>query len=173
LVPAGGRRAVALIVLVRRINALAALASGIAIGLAGCVLTWEATSRYLFKIASDWQDESAIFLLVGATFLSAPWVQERRGHIGIQALGALLPERADRMRRYLSDIVSLGFCLFFGWKSWALLIEALREGQISESALGAPMWIPYGAMALGMLLLNLELVIQVLTRQALTSAARQ
>jgi hypothetical protein len=75
------------------VNTLAAVASAIAMGVAACVLTWEATARYLFKIPSDWQDELSIFLLVGATFMSAAWVQERRGHVGIQALGAVLPAR--------------------------------------------------------------------------------
>src|SRR5258705_13889963 len=95
----------------RRLNTVLAVASGIATGAAACVLTWEATARYLFKIPSDWQDEVTIFLLVGATFLSAGWVQQWRGHIGIQALGAVLPPAADRIRRFVSDIVTLIFCL--------------------------------------------------------------
>jgi TRAP-type C4-dicarboxylate transport system permease small subunit len=149
------------------INNLAAVASAIAIGIAGCVLTWEATARYLFKIPSDWQDELSIFLLVGATFMSAAWVQERRGHIGIQALAAVLPPSADRVRRFVGDVITFVFCTFFCWKSWALLIEALREGQISDSAWGAPLWIPYGCMAVGMTLLALQLLLQALTREAL------
>ena len=76
-------------------NRLAALMGSVAIGLAACVLTWEATARYLFKIPSDWQDEVTIFLLVGATFLSAGWVQIQRGHVGIQALGGVLSPQAD------------------------------------------------------------------------------
>ena len=76
--------------LLGKINAAAAVASAVATGIAACVLTWEATARYLFKIPSDWQDELSVFLLVGATFLSAAWVQERRGHVGIQALSAIL-----------------------------------------------------------------------------------
>ena len=163
-------RAVALL---RAVNTAAAVVSGVAIGAAGCVLTWEATARYLFKIPSDWQDEMSIFLLVGATFLSAGWVQERRGHIGIQALGAVLPEGADRRRRQASDVVTLVFCTFFCWKTWTLLIEAVKDGQISGSAWGAPLWVPYGCMAVGMTLLVLELVVQVLTRQALREAAAQ
>lgn len=163
-------RAVALL---RAVNTAAAVVSGIAIGAAGCVLTWEATARYLFKIPSDWQDEMSIFLLVGATFLSAGWVQERRGHIGIQALGAVLPDSADRTRRYVSDVVTLVFCTFFCWKTWTLLIEAVKDGQISGSAWGAPLWVPYGCMAVGMSLLVLELVVQVLTRQSLRKTALQ
>jgi TRAP-type C4-dicarboxylate transport system permease small subunit len=159
--------------LLSAVNAAAAVAGAIAMGIAACVLTWEATARYLFKIPSDWQDELSVFLLVGATFLSAAWVQERRGHVGIQALGAVLPPFADHARRYVSDIVTLVFCTFFCWKTWSLLVEALRDGQISGSAWGAPLWIPYGCMAVGMTLLALQLLVQVLCRDALGKAARR
>jgi TRAP-type C4-dicarboxylate transport system permease small subunit len=170
---APGRRGVlgAATLLLHWVNGAAAVASAIAVGVAGCVLTWEATARYLFKIPSDWQDELSIFLLVGATFLSAAWVQEWRGHVGIQALGAILPPRADRVRRFLSDVVSLVFCTFFSWKSWSLLIEAVNDGQISNSAWGAPLWIPYGCMALGMSLVALQLLLQVLSRESLRRPA--
>ncbi len=151
----------------KKINQIAAALGALAVGAAACVLTWEATARYLFKIPSDWQDEVSIFLLVGATFLAAGWVQQWRGHVGIQALSAVLPPAADRIRRIASDVVTLFFCAFFCWKSWALLIEAVKDGQISGSAFGAPLWIPYGCMSLGMTLLVLVLVEQVLTRQAL------
>jgi TRAP-type C4-dicarboxylate transport system permease small subunit len=146
---------------------LAAYLSAIAVGAAGCVLTWEASARYLFKIPSDWQDELSIFLLIGATFMSAAWVQTQRGHIGIQALSAILSPSIDRKRRFLSDLMALCFCLFFSWKSWTLLAEAITDGQISGSAWGAPLWIPYGCMALGMSLLSLVILIQVITLDAL------
>ena len=150
-----------------RVNAAAAALSAVAIGAAACILTWEATARYLFKIPSDWQDESSVILLVGATFLSAAWVQQQRGHVGIQALAAVLPPRADRIRRYVSDVAALVFCAFFSWKSWTLLHEAVKDGQTSNSSFGAPLWIPYGSMAAGMTLVTLQLLLQVLARDAL------
>jgi TRAP-type C4-dicarboxylate transport system permease small subunit len=156
-----------LAMLLRKINAVLAVASGVVIGIAGCVLTWEATARYLFKIPSDWQDELSIFLLVGATFLSAAWVQQARGHVGIQALGTLLSPRADSIRRRASDIVTFVFCSFFSWKSWTLLIEAIHDGQTSNSSWGAPLWIPYGAMALGTTALTLQLLVQVISHEPL------
>ncbi len=156
--------------LLGKVNAAAAALSALAVGVAACVLTWEATARYLFKIPSDWQDELSIFLLVGATFLSAAWVQERRGHVGIQALSVILPPAADRVRRFLSDVVTLLFCTFFCWKSWSLLVEAVKDGQISNSAWGAPLWIPYGCMAAGMTLVVLQVLLQVVTRETLPRA---
>ena len=149
------------------VNTAAAVASAIAIGIAGCVLTWAATARYIFHMASDWQDELSIFLLVGATFMAAAWVQSRRGHVGIQALGAVLPPQVDRWRRYISDLITLLFCGFYAWKSWTLLADAVRDGQISNSAWGAPLWIPYGCMALGMTLLTLQLLLQGITFEAM------
>ena len=145
------------------LNRLASLASAMAIGLAACILTWEATARYLFKIPSDWQDEVTIFLLVGATFMSSAWVQHHRGHVAIQALSSVLNPKVDAFRRWMSDLMSLLFCAFFSWKSWTLLLEAIEDHQISGSAFGAPLWIPYGCMALGTSLLVLVLLNQVLS----------
>src|SRR5215471_20238338 len=48
---------------------------------AGLVLTFSIAVRYVLHSSTDWQDEMAVFLLVGATFLSAPYVQSVRGHI--------------------------------------------------------------------------------------------
>jgi TRAP-type C4-dicarboxylate transport system permease small subunit len=155
------------------VNAAAAVASAIAIGVAGCVLTWAATARYVFHMASDWQDELSIFLLVGATFMSAAWVQSRRGHVGIQALGAVLSPKIDSVRRFVSDLITFVFCTFYAWKSWTLLIDAVRDGQISNSAWGAPLWIPYGCMAVGMTLLSLQLLLQAVALEALEPAKHQ
>ena len=37
------------------------------------ILTYSVVARYFFKIPTDWQDEAAVFLLVGATFLSGAY----------------------------------------------------------------------------------------------------
>lgn len=148
--------------LLDRLNTLLLGMSALAAAAAGGVLTWEVAGRYFFKIPSDWQDELSIFLLVGATFLSAGWIQARRGHVGIDALQHILPSAAERVRRSLADVVSLAFCGFFCWRCWALLWEAWEDGQTTDSAWGPPLTIPYGLMAVGMSVLVLQLVLQVL-----------
>jgi len=55
------------------------------------VLTYSVFSRYFFKAATDWQDEAAVFLLVGAIFLCGAYVQSFRGHVGIEAIASILP----------------------------------------------------------------------------------
>ena len=145
---------------VTALNGTLAVLSALAIGAAGCVLTWEVIGRYFLGIPSDWQDELATFLLVGATFGSAAWTQARRGHVGIDALAQVLPPGADRVRRVLADACSLLFVAFFAWKSWMLLAEAWEEGQTTPTSWGPPLWIPYGCMTAGMALLAIQLLLQ-------------
>src|SRR5437763_10507691 len=97
------------------INAVMVFIGMIALLIASFVLTYSVFSRYLFKAATDWQDEVAVFSIVGAVFLSGAWVQAQRGHVGIEALASILPPGANRVRRILVDIMTLAFCAFFAW----------------------------------------------------------
>ncbi|MDZ5650400.1 TRAP transporter small permease [Nitrospirillum sp. BR 11828] len=147
-------------------NRAIATVAAMAVVAAGGVMTEEAIARYFLHQAADWQDEAAIFLLVGATFLSAAYVQSRRGHIAIEVVGGLLPPAAERIRRWVADLISLLFCGFFSWKSGALCHEAWVEGYVTSSSWAPPLWIPYLAMSVGMTLLTLQIALQLLARQA-------
>jgi TRAP-type C4-dicarboxylate transport system permease small subunit len=128
---------------------------------ASLVLTSSVGTRYLFKAATDWQDETAVFLLVGATFLCGAFVQSIRGHVGIEAVATLLSKRADALRRVGVDVLCLAFCALFAWKSWTLLHEAWVDKQTTSSSWAPPLWIPYLLMSLGMTLLALQLAVHV------------
>jgi TRAP-type C4-dicarboxylate transport system permease small subunit len=143
------------------LNRAIVVASAIALVLAACVLTYSVVLRYFSPEPTDWQDEFAVFLLIGMTFMSAAWVHSQRGHIGIEALAAILPPRVDRWRRAIVDILSAVFCAFFAWKSWTLLYEAWTEGYVSATAWAPPLWIPYLAMSVGMTLLTVQILTQI------------
>ena len=76
--------------------------------IAACViLSYSVLGRALFHSPNYWQDEAAVFLLVGATFMTAAYVQGQRGHIGIEAFIGLMSPRANRIRLWLVDVASL------------------------------------------------------------------
>ncbi len=135
---------------------------GLALVVASGVLSYSVLVRYVWRHPTDWQDETAVFLIVGAVFLSAAGVQAKRGHVAIEALTGLLPDGVNRVRLMVVDVVALVFVVFFAWKSWSLLHEAWVDGQTSQSTWGPPLWIPYSLMAVGMSLLTLQLVLQIL-----------
>jgi TRAP-type C4-dicarboxylate transport system permease small subunit len=126
------------------------------------LLTVSVVARYFLHAPTDWQEETSVLLLVGATFLSGAYVQAQRGHVAIEVLSTLLPPRLNRVRQFVADLISALFCGFFAWKSWTLWHEAWVEGQTSNSTFAPPMWIPYGLMAAGMTLLTLQIVLQLL-----------
>ena len=137
-----------------RAGSLSLLASAV-------ILTYSVATRYFFKWNTDWQDEAAVFCIVGAVFTASAYVQSYRGHIGIELLAAFLSPRANRVRAIVVDIATFLFCAFFAWKSWTLWHEAYVDKQTTTSAWGPPLWIPYALMAFGMSLLALQVALQV------------
>ena len=142
------------------INRLVLTLSMLALVLGAAVLTSSVATRYFLHWSTDWQDEVAVFLLVGSVFMCCAYVQALRGHVGIEALAEWLPAGVNRVRLLFVDVASLLFCTFFAWKSWALLHEAWVEGQTTSSSFAPPLWIPYGLMTAGMGLLVLQLFLQ-------------
>lgn len=145
------------------LNSAIVVFAALALVAACVILSYSVVGRALFHTPNYWQDEAAVFLLVGATFMSSAYVQGQRGHIGIEAFVGLLSPAANRVRLWLVDVASLLFCAFFAWKSWTLTHDAWVEGQVSNSMWSPPLSIPYSLMAIGMTLLCVQLLLQLIT----------
>jgi len=143
-------------------NSTIVIFAAIALIAACAILSYSVLGRALFHSPNYWQDEAAVFLLVGATFMTSAYVQQQRGHIGIEAFVGLLSPRINLIRLWLVDLASLLFCAFFAWKSWSLANEAFVDGQVSNSMWSPPLAIPYGLMASGMTLLCLQILLQII-----------
>jgi TRAP-type C4-dicarboxylate transport system permease small subunit len=152
-------------------NRIIVILAGIALVAACVILSYSVLGRALFKSPNYWQDEAAVFLLVGATFMTAAYVQSQRGHVSIEAFVGLMSPLVNRIRLWLVDVASFAFCAFFAWKSWTLAHEAYVDGQVSNSMWSPPLTIPYTLMALGMSLLCIQLLLQIIL--PLTGAHRR
>ena len=150
--------------MLRAVNSFVMVPCMLAVVVASGILSYSVAARYFFKIPTEWQDETAVFLLIGATFISGAFVQSHRGHVGVEAIAEWLSPRANRWRMLLVDLASAVFCAFFSWKSWTLFLEALHEGHTSNSTWGPPLWIPYLLMACGMTLLAAQLALEFVAR---------
>ncbi|WP_426342930.1 TRAP transporter small permease [Pseudoduganella sp. S-14] len=158
--------------LLAKVNQGLLVLSMVAMVVTALILTYSVVSRYFFHAPTDWQDEASIFMLVGVTFFCCAYVQSFRGHIGIEALAAILPPKANAVRMFIVDLLSFVFCAFFSWKSWTLWHEAWVDGQTTTSTFAPPLWIPYSMMAAGMTLLTLQILLQVLARITDKGAAK-
>ena len=145
---------------IEAIHRVVVVLGSIALLIASLVLTYSVFSRYLFRAATDWQDEVAVFAIVGAVFLAGAWVQDHRGHVGIEALASVLSPKVNRIRIVVVDVLTLAFCAFFAWKSWTLFHEAWVDKMTTSSTFAPPLTIPYGLMATGMTLLVAQVALQ-------------
>ena len=152
-------------------NRIIVILAGIALVAACVILSYSVLGRALFKSPNYWQDEAAVFLLVGAPFMTAAYVQSQRGHVAIEAFTGLMSPLVNRIRLWLVDVASFAFCAFFTWKSYTLAHEAYVDGQVSNSMWSPPLAIPYTLMALGMSLLCIPLLLQIIL--PLTGAHRR
>jgi TRAP-type C4-dicarboxylate transport system permease small subunit len=143
-------------------NNIIVVIAAVALIAACAILSYSVLGRALFHSPNYWQDEAAVFLLVGATFMTSAYVQQQRGHIGIEAFVGLLSPTVNRIRLWLVDVASFLFCAFFAWKSWTLAHEAWVDGQVSNSMWSPPLAVPYGLMATGMTLLCVQILLQIL-----------
>ena len=143
-------------------NRVIVVFAAIAMIAACAILSYSVLGRALFQSPNYWQDEAAVFLLVGTTFMTSAYVQQQRGHIGIEAFVGLLSPLANRIRLWLVDVASFAFCAFFAWKSWTLTYEAWTDGQVSNSMWSPPLAIPYALMAAGMTLLCVQILLQII-----------
>jgi len=147
------------------LNKCLVLLGSIALMAAALILSYSVISRGLFHAANDWQDEAALFCLVGVTFMCSSYVQEKRGHIGISAIEGLLPHKVNQVRATVIDIISCLFFVFFSMKTWDLLVEAWVDGQVTNSTWAPSLWIPYSMMFAGMALLSIQLFLQIFVRK--------
>jgi TRAP-type C4-dicarboxylate transport system permease small subunit len=144
------------------VNSLIVACASLSLVAAALVLSESVLVRYLYRSATDWQDETGVMLLVGAIFMSAAYVQSVRGHVAIEAIAEVMSPKANNVRRIIADFASFLFCAFFAWKSWTLMYEAWVDGQATDSTLATPLWIPYSIMSAGMSLLAVQIAIQLL-----------
>ena len=94
-------------------NNIIVVLAALALIAACAILSYSVLGRAMFHLANYWQDEAAVFLLVGATFMTSAYVQGQRGHIGIEAFVGLLSPTVNRIRLWLVDVASFLFCAFF------------------------------------------------------------
>jgi len=149
------------------LNKLLIILGSVSLLAAAVILSYSVIARGVFHLATEWQDEAAMFCLVGTTFLCAAYVQEKRGHIGISAIEGLLPHPVNKVRKFVIDVISFLFFLFFSFKTWDLLHDAWVDHQVSASTWGPPLWVPYSLMFLGMALLAIEILLQILAPKSI------
>jgi len=131
------------------------------IGLAVLVICDMVIERYVFNLTTIWQIDVVTYCIVGATFVSSPYVLMTRGHVNVDILPLHIGPSARYWLALLTSFTALAFCVVIFVLCTAYWYEAYSELWRSNTVWRARLWIPYLSMPVGLGLLILQYVVDV------------
>ncbi|MGH8706367.1 MAG: TRAP transporter small permease [Burkholderiales bacterium] len=136
-------------------SACGALAA-IALGAMALLVTADVVFRNIGLVALPWVLDVSEYSLPFATFLAAPWILHRNGHVRIDALLSALPPAAARSLERACDLVGLAISLVLLWYGCAALADSYRQDSLVIKSFTFPEWWLFVPMAACFLLLAIE-----------------
>lgn len=110
-------------------------------------------ARYTQLFQMFWGEEAARYIMVYLGYLGIALAMKRRAHIGVTALTDMVKSKGGkRFILVLQAVVILTFCGIISAFLLTIIQKQFGIGQTSP-ALELPIWVPYGAVPLGMILL--------------------
>jgi TRAP-type C4-dicarboxylate transport system permease small subunit len=114
--------------------------------------------RYVLNQNTIWQTDFVTYSLVAATFIGAPYVLLTKGHVNVDVLPIYVGPRARYWLALVAIILPLAFCLVMTVLTVQFWHEAWENNWVSDTMWRARLWIPYGAMPIGLGILTLQYV---------------
>ena len=128
--------------------------------------------RYAFNNPITWADQIATYGLVYVTFLGAPRVLARGGHVAVDILETALSARNRRVLKVFVDAVGMLYCLAFCYLAIKEVSRLVIRGSEFSDAFTVPQWVVYVVIPVGAALLFLQFLANLLgDLRALRSAA--
>ena len=104
------------------------------VGVAGLVLLlaaviWQVFGRYVLNNTPTWAESLALLLVLYVTMLGCAVGVRDAGHIGMELIGPLLPERLHLPMAILIHVLTLAFGALMAWNC-ALMLESVSGYKI-------------------------------------------
>lgn len=125
------------------------MALGICLMIAVVLNFANVVARYVFNTALFGIEEVQVYLIVAVAFLGTPVVMFRKDHLRMDALSYRFPRPIRRGLTRLELLTIVALCGFTAYQSYLYTSQMLSLDRKSD-LMGIPMWIPHGAVALGL-----------------------
>jgi C4-dicarboxylate transporter DctQ subunit len=124
-----------------RVVTAMAVAAGLALVWLMVAIIWSVVMRNLGLQPHAWLFTSTEYGVFYMTMLGAPWLVRRRGHVHIELLTAILP---DRFRQVVSRIVAflcVLVCAYLAWRGLLLVQTNIIRMDYDVRAYFYPRWL--------------------------------
>ena len=146
---------------VKFINHISAICGWFASGMivaAVCITCQMIFVRFVLNGSTVWQTEAVIYLIIAATLIGLPFVQHLRGHVNVDLIPILLPEKPRFYLAIATYLISGSVILIMLWHGTEYWHQAYSKGWTSDTVWAVRLWIPYATIPIGFGLLFLQLV---------------
>lgn len=124
------------------------------------VVSVDSIIRKVFSITIPGATEFNTLLLVILIYCGLAGAQARFAHFTVQAVTGLLPRQAARIVFGFTTLLSLFFTGVLCWLTGVQAWHSFVQGEISFGIIAFPIWPSRIAIAGGLFLLSLQLVVQ-------------
>ncbi len=142
-----------------RILSLCGLFAGVVLMAVMVLVVANALMRYLFNLPIAGTLELTEGALPIIVFLSLAMTQYHGGHIKVVLLTRRLPENLRRAAVVLAMLAGAGLFAWAAYAGWKLTAKSIAIGEIERGSIRYPLWPVKGAIALGMVLLTIQFLI--------------
>jgi TRAP-type C4-dicarboxylate transport system permease small subunit len=129
-------------------------------------ILYEIVLRYAFASSTFVLDEFVGYAVAATTFMALGYSLEHGSLIRVNLVIGRTSGRARRALEAISAIGALAVVSLLAWFFWLRVIRHWTRGTVSSSIAQVPMWIPEGAVLLGLAVFWLQLVAYLLRQVA-------
>ena len=133
------------------------LAGGILLFMGASIL-YEVFMRYLFNAPTRWVIEFSEYMLLYMPLLAGAWVLKGEGHVKVEMLVDVLPQKAQVALHAVTSWVGAVVCGLFFWYSAYLTWETFQRGEVLFRAVHVPKWAVLVSIPIGLLFLVLQFI---------------
>ena len=148
---------------IHSLSKLCGIISTTLIASAVLVTTQMVVVRYLLKMSTVWQTEYVIFSLAAATFIGAPYVLMKKGHVNVDLIPYYLNQKGKNILTIVAAILALSFLAILFYSSVELTNHAWVKNIKTPTIWNFPMWKVYIFLPIGMGIMILQYLADILS----------
>ncbi|MFZ5945545.1 MAG: TRAP transporter small permease [Bacillota bacterium] len=119
------------------------------------VIMLQVVFRFLIKASLPWSEELARYIMAWAVFIGASIAAREGAHIGIDSIVARMPKKLENYFRVIAMALSFLFSIILVYLSVLIIQFLMKTGQ-KTPAMMIPMWIAYGSVLFGAVLMSIR-----------------
>ncbi|CAM5784428.1 hypothetical protein CCAE64S_01360 [Castellaniella caeni] len=143
-----------------RVNTALAVLAAMLLVAATVIITWMVFKRGI-GLQNSWELETAIELMISATFLASPYTLMTGGHVKMDLLDSLLDRSNSCWVALLPKILACGVCFYLGYTGLEMTMHAYVTGERALGIWQPLVWPKYSTIAIGMLLTALQYALDI------------